>query len=71
MKHAANRTQSTVKAKTKTLTQVKAVKKIKPAAKQPVSEAALKPRSQKPVQKAKGAAKTAFKNSGKFLGEFI
>lgn len=62
MKHAANRTQSTVKAKTKTLSQVKAVKKIKPAAKQPVSKAALKPRSPKSVRKAKVAAKTASQN---------
>ncbi len=63
MKHAVNRTRSTVKAKAKTLNQVKAAGKTNPAAKLPVSRAALKSLSQKPLQKTKVAAKTAPKNS--------
>ena len=62
MKHAANRTKPTIKAKAKTLNQVETVKKIKPAAKQSFSKTALKPRSLKPLQKARAAAKTAPKD---------
>jgi hypothetical protein len=62
MKYAANRTQSTVKAKAKTLSEGRTVKKIKPAAKRPVNKVALKPRSQKPVKKSKVVAKTAPKD---------
>ena len=63
MKNAANRSQSTVKAKAKTLTQVKSVKKMKPAAKKPISKIALKTRRQTAVQKTKAAAKHSAKNS--------
>jgi hypothetical protein len=61
MKHAASRTKPTIKAKAKTLDEVKTVRKIKPAAQQSFSKTALKSRSQKPLQKAKAAAKTARK----------
>jgi hypothetical protein len=64
MKHVANRSKSTVKAKAKTLTQVKSIKKTKPVAKNPIGKVASNSRRQKPVQKAKSAAaKIAPKNS--------
>jgi len=63
MKHAANRSKSTVKAKAKTLTRVKVIKQTKPVAKKTISKIVLNSRRQTPVQKTKVVAKAAPKNS--------
>ncbi|MGI8788285.1 MAG: hypothetical protein ACR2HG_11045 [Pyrinomonadaceae bacterium] len=59
MKHAVNKNKSAIKAKTKTLTQNKAVKKTKPTAKKPTSKIAANPRRQTTVQKNNAVVKSA------------
>jgi len=63
MKHAANRSKSTDKAKAKTLTQIKVVTRTKPVTKKPISKVALNSRRQTSVQKTKAVVKAAPKNS--------
>lgn len=63
MKHTANRSKATGKAKTKTLTQAKAISKTTPAAKISNVKSASKPAKKIAVQKSKPAVKTAIKKA--------